>query len=212
MVQQGQFLERPVIIPTADPEQCLEGLYHRGTKTPVVLAPPHPMMGGSMEVTVLNELAYACFKQDFPSMRFNFRGVGASAGSVSADFGDAVEDMGYALEQLLESADQPRAIMGGYSFGSIAAARLALENARARAALLVAPPAARMDCAFMAKLEVETLVVAGQMDQFGPPEKLQELFGECDNVTIEVVPKADHFFQSGLADLGRIVREWLETF
>lgn len=211
MVQQGQFLERPVIIPTADPEQCLEGLYHRGTQAPVVIAPPHPMMGGSMEVTVLNELAYACFKQDFPSMRFNFRGVGASAGAVSADMDDAVEDMGYALEQLLETTDQPRAIIGGYSFGSIAAARLALGNARARAALLVAPPVARMDCGFMAQLEVKTLVVAAQMDEFGPPEKLQELFADADDVTIEVVPKADHFFQSGLAELGRIVREWLET-
>jgi alpha/beta superfamily hydrolase len=83
VVLPGQFLERPVVIPAADGAR-LDGLYHRGVRTPAcVLASPHPSLGGSMTAPVLNELAWALARARHPTLRFDYRGVGASQGRSS---------------------------------------------------------------------------------------------------------------------------------
>ena len=64
------------------PGSRLEGLY-TPADAPVggaVIAPPHPLYGGSMDSPVVTELAQACARADFASLRFNWRGAGASAG------------------------------------------------------------------------------------------------------------------------------------
>ncbi|MEW6775682.1 MAG: alpha/beta fold hydrolase [Bdellovibrionota bacterium] len=211
MVQPGQFLERPAVIRTPDEDLVLEGLYHRGEKLPpLVFAPPHPMMGGSMDSPVCNEVAFACYKEERPSLRFNFRGVGASRGKVSASLEDAVRDFSCAADFLLDSCKTARTIVGGYSFGSLAAGKYALAHPeRASAALLVAPPVGKIEGSFLREISAPGLVLVPQDDAYGPPKAIQSLFEGMDHVRIEVIPRADHFFTRGLADVGRLVREWL---
>ncbi len=211
MVQPGQFLERPAVIQTSDEDVVLEGLYHRGEKLPpLVFAPPHPMMGGSMDSPVCNEVAFACYKEGRPSLRFNFRGVGASRGQVSAALEDAVRDFSCAADFLLDSCKTARTIAGGYSFGSLAAGKYALAHPeRVGAVLLVAPPIGKMEGSFLREISAPSLVIVPQDDAYGPPSSVQRLFEEIDHVRIEVIPRADHFFTRGLADVGRLAREWL---
>jgi len=211
MVQPGQFLERPAVIRTADEDVVLEGLYHRGEagKLPAVIAPPHPLLGGSMDSPVCNELAYACFRTGHPSLRFNFRGVGASRGQVSGEMRDAIEDFSCAIECQIATCKEPRVIACGYSFGSLAAAHLAAEDPRVAAVILVAPPAARMDASAISRISCPGLVVAGRSDSYGPPEKIRELLRGKDNLRFEVIPGADHFFVKGLGNLAVATREWL---
>jgi alpha/beta superfamily hydrolase len=83
VVLPGQFLERPVVVPAADGSR-LDALYHRGVRAPAcVLASPHPALGGSMTAPVLNELAWALARAGHPTLRFDYRGVGASQGRSS---------------------------------------------------------------------------------------------------------------------------------
>lgn len=205
-------MERPAVIRTADEDLVLEGLFHRGEagKLPAVIAPPHPLLGGSMDSPVCNELAYACFRTGHPSLRFNFRGVGASRGKVSGDLKDALEDYVSAIEFQVETCKEPRVIACGYSFGSLAAAELAAGDPRVAAVILVAPPVARMDASAISRISCPGLVVAGHSDAYGPPGKVQELLQGKDNLRFEVIPGADHFFVKGLGTLAIAAREWLE--
>ena len=78
----------------------LEGIFIAGapgSNQGAVIAPPHPLYGGSIESPVLNEIAYACGKAGLASMRFNWRGVGASTGTPSGEAADADADYRAAL-------------------------------------------------------------------------------------------------------------------
>ena len=113
MVQREQFLERPAIIATSN-QLVLEGLAHRGAKSPpvLILPPPH-FEGGGMDHVVGAEIAFAVWRSEHPSLRFNYRGVGASQGKVSANPDDLLSD-------------------------ALAAYTLAVENASGHAPLVVA--------------------------------------------------------------------------
>jgi len=79
VVAPGQFLERPTLIPIGS--EVMEGLSHRGSRRPLLLVlSPLPAEGGGMDHVVGAELAWAAARAGFPTLRFNWRGVGASQG------------------------------------------------------------------------------------------------------------------------------------
>ena len=74
--------ERAVTI-ALDESSVLEGIYLAGTDEVgmgAVVAPPFPLMGGSMDHPVVSEIAYACSGGGLSALRFNWRGVGGSPG------------------------------------------------------------------------------------------------------------------------------------
>src|SRR3982074_2839247 len=76
MVLAGQYLERSAVVGD------LDALYHRGTREPpCAIAAPHPALGGSMTSPVVAELAWALTRAGHPTLRFDYRGVGASRGA-----------------------------------------------------------------------------------------------------------------------------------
>src|SRR5271157_4429275 len=99
--------------------RALEGLFLRASgqsKGGCVIAPPHPLYGGSMENAVVSELAFVCAHAGLDSLRFSWRGVGASAGTSSGDLQDAAQDYAAALARL---RDTPGGlVLCGYSFGA----------------------------------------------------------------------------------------------
>ncbi len=191
--------------------ESLEGTFLAGASGDdrgALIAPPHPMYGGSMESPVVSEIAFACHRSGIATLRFNWRGVGASAGEPSGDAAVADEDYGAALAHLAETV--PGALLAcGYSFGSAAAVRVAERSPRVRRLVLVAPPPALIAPARIAALRVRTLVIAGDRDGFVPVPALREAFASAANVTLRVLTGVDHYFIDGLGVLGREVSEWL---
>lgn len=188
--------------------ESLEGIYQPLGEAGLLLAPPHPLYGGSLESPVLSELAWAATQVGLASLRFNWRGVGASAGERSGRAADADADYAAALDQLAETVPGPL-VAGGYSFGSGAAVRAAAGNPRVRSLLLVAPPPALVAPTTIAYAGLRTLVLVGEYDTLAPARELIAAFDSAPHVSLEVIPHADHFFAEGLAELGRLAREWL---
>jgi hypothetical protein len=203
--------EKMVTITLGDSGDSLEGIYLAGATGDdrgAVIAPPHPLYGGSMESPVVAEVAFACHRAGIATLRFNWRGVGASAGEPSG--ADAIADQDYAaaLAQLAENV--PGALFAcGYSFGSTAAVRAAERTPRVRRLVLVAPPPQLIAPARIAALRAPTLLVTGDCDGFVPVPALQSGLATAPNVTLRVLPGVDHFFASGLGALGRELSEWL---
>jgi alpha/beta superfamily hydrolase len=205
-------LEQAVTIPAPDSEIVLEGVFLGGTDPDAggaVIAPPHPLYGGSLESPVVGELAYACRACGIASLRFNWRGVGASSGEPSGDLADAESDYRAAFLELAGTVEGP-VIAAGYSFGSVGALRAA-RDPRVKRVALISPPPALLEADTLADLSARLLVITGSDDAIAPAAELQKRVEGVPRARFETIDDADHFFMSGLADIGRIVSDWLQA-
>jgi alpha/beta superfamily hydrolase len=204
--------ERMIAIALRSPEEgALEGVFQaaatEGTRGAVVAA-PHPLYGGSMDSPVVSELAWAAVQVGIASVRFNWRGVGASTGVPSGVAEDADADYGAALAHVAASVPGP-IIACGYSFGAVAALRAARLHPRIERAVLVAPPPALLEGESL-ELAKPLLVLTGERDELAPPGPLRAALDGKPGARLVIVPEADHFFVSGLAHIGREAGAWLE--
>ncbi len=173
-----------------------------------IVAAPHPLMGGSMDSPVATELGLAASDAGYVSLRFNWRGVGASAGKPSGEIADADADCRAALDFIRESVEGG-IVACGYSWGSLAVFRTCTAAPRVKKLVLVAPPPAMLERAVFERSGRPTLIVTGDSDSYVPLDALRELVAGLEQVELVVLPGVDHFFMAGLAELGRSVRGWL---
>ncbi len=184
----------------------LEGIWQAGPGRGAVVAPPHPRFGGSIENPVVNEVAHGLFRSGYASLRFNWRGVGASQGDISSDPDAAAADYVAALDHVEATVGGP-VIGAGYSFGAATALRVALETDRLRGLLLVAPPVAMIEDLEIGKFGHPLYVMIGADDEYAPIDRWSELLSCVERAQLEVILHTDHFFVSnGLADLARLVQ------
>lgn len=206
--------ERPATIALTegpDPSLALEGLHVPVPDGPVggaVIAPPHPRYGGSMDSPVVTEIAHACEHTLLESLRFNWRGVGASAGEVTRDPAVATADYAAALDWLEDSVEGP-IVACGYSFGAATAVRAAVGRSRVQRLLLVAPPPVMIDRKILAGFPGAVDVMVGDRDEFAPLAEVEKLLEALPNGRLEILPAQDHFFMTGLPDVGQMARSFL---
>ena len=135
-----------------------------------VLCHPHPQYGGSMHDGVLNIAAQALLAYGINCLRFNFRGVGSSAGSFAQGAGES-EDLLSVTDWLHAEYPRDDLWLVGYSFGANVVYRTVLSqpvNPPPTRTILIAPPVGVMD--FSGTLPVESKMridaVAGDRDDF----------------------------------------------
>jgi alpha/beta superfamily hydrolase len=213
-----RLFERPATIALPEIEglptgASLDGLWlpvprEDGVRGGAVVAAPHPLMGGSMDSPVTTEIALALCDSGFVALRFNWRGVGASAGVASGEAEDADVDYRAALAFMEESVEGP--IVGcGYSWGALTAVRVCLDSPRVQKLVLVAPPPAMLDHAALASCGRALLVIAGDRDEYVSIDALREVLDGVDRAELIVLEDVDHFFMTGLAGVGHGARGWL---
>lgn len=146
------------------------------------------------------------------TLRFNFRGVGGSAGAHDEGVGEQA-DLRAALHFLADRLAPGLPLgLAGYSFGAWVAARIARTAAGDRpetgALCLIAPPLAMSGFDFLEGWEQATLLVAGSRDQYCPAADLERLAGRLKDAECVIVDGADHFFFGRLFPLGAAVGRW----
>ncbi len=166
-----------------------------------VVCHPHPQHGGTMDNKVVQTLARAFTQLGYVAVRFNFRGVGASAGKW--DHGQGEVDDALAVIAAFREPGLPLAL-GGFSFGayvaSQAAARLPL-GARAERLVLVGPAVRNFE---MAAVPQDTLVIHGEVDDVvALPDVLD--WARPQVLAVTVVPGTGHFFHGHLTLLRQLV-------
>jgi alpha/beta superfamily hydrolase len=183
----------------------LEGLLLEGhTGRGVVITHPHPLYGGDMYNNVVAILQSAFQETGFSTLRFNFRGVGASSGTYDDGDGEQ-QDVNAALEAM-QDMGVSAVDLAGYSFGAWVNARAASEaGAVCARMIMIAPPAAMLDFSPALNLPSLTLVITGSRDAFAPPEMLKKQVPLWNPAArLEVIKGADHFFygfEKTLADV-----------
>ncbi|MBS1152931.1 MAG: hypothetical protein H6Q89_4629 [Myxococcaceae bacterium] len=194
MVAKGQFLERPTLIPVG--KQVMEGVSHRGARSPLLLVlPPPPDEGGGMDHLVGAELAFAASAAGFPTLRFNYRGVGASQGSRSSGAA-LIEDALAALEVAVDNAAGGGVLVASlHGSDAVALELLRRKPAGLEGVCLVSPTSTDP-----ARWPAEVWVVVGEHDN-----SLSRSMVTRSPARVEVVPSADRTFQRGLPLVGKTV-------
>ncbi len=173
----------------------------------VVICHPHPLYGGDMENPVVVRVQEVCVALGLATLRFNFRGVGASGGVHGGGVGEQ-EDAAAALDVLAKAIGGGALAIAGYSFGSRIAALVGSRDGRIGGMALIAPPLAVFDFGFLEDTRVPTLMVAGTRDQYCPPDDFARFTAARPWITPAAIEGADHFFFGKLFPLGEAVTEW----
>jgi alpha/beta superfamily hydrolase len=178
----------------------------------VVICHPNPAQGGTMRNKVITMLERSLRESGLATVRFNFRGIGASTGAF--DNGDGETGDLVAVAQWLRKARPQDALwLAGFSFGSY----IALRSARSLAAdalVTVAPPVGLYEFGELAMPGCPWLVVQGEADEVVDPQGVFEWIETLDPKPVLVrMPDTGHFFHRRLMDLrGAVknaVRGWL---
>lgn len=194
----------------AGPAGQLEGMLHLPDTAPraiAVVAHPLPTMGGTMDNKVVSTLAGAFVELGFAALRFNFRGVGESAGSYDQGNGETLDAIAAANFMRGEFPDLPL-IGAGFSFGGYVQARAA-EELQPHKLVLVAPAVGRFAPSTvlrtgMPHVPADTLLVHGDLDEVVELDAVLH-WARPQHLPIVVLAGAEHFFHGRLTQLRQIV-------
>ena len=172
----------------------LEGLYHKGDKNDgVVVTHPHPLYGGDMHSPVVETIVGAYQEKGFSTLRFNFRGTGASTGSHDEGIGEQADVV--AAVAFLKSKGIEAIHLSGYSFGTWVNAMAVTSGLTIKTMTMVAPPVAFMPFDDAIRLPQLTLVVVGGRDEFGPQTLIRSSLQHWNpDAAFVLIPGTDHFF------------------
>jgi alpha/beta superfamily hydrolase len=177
-----------------------------------VVCHAHPLHGGMMHFKVVFRAAKALQRHGLAALRFNFRGVGLSAG-VHDDGRGEQDDVRAALDALARRFPGLPLVLGGFSFGAAMALRVAACDARVRAAFALGYPVASfVDTSYVAAIRVPRLFVQGEHDMFGAKDAIAALVAPLpEPKTLRIVAGSDHFFNSHLDALQEALAAWTDT-
>ena len=180
------------------------------SKGVAIVAHPHPLFGGTMDNKVVQTLARAFVQCGWTVVRFNFRGVGASAGEHDAGAGEA-RDFLKVVEQV---APTGALAIAGFSFGSFVAshALAALWPQRTvDKVVFVGTAAQRFTVAPVpAEAHDKTLVIHGEEDDTVSLASVMD-WARPQSLPVTVVPGGGHFFHGQLPLLKSLVVRHLQA-
>ena len=179
-----------------------------------VIAHPHPLFGGTLDNKVVQTLARAFVQSGWTAVRFNFRGVGGSAGSHDEGRGELQDLLAVVQHAAPAGQGQAELALGGFSFGAFvtthAFARLQASRPIEKLVLVGTSvsraPAAPIDAA----AHNRTLVVHGEQDD---TVLLSDVFdwARPQALPVTVVPGVGHFFHGQLPLLKNLVLRHLAS-
>jgi alpha/beta superfamily hydrolase len=173
-----------------------------------VVCHPHPLYGGDMDNPVVIRVAEVAQAAGYATLRFNFRGAGASEGVHDKGRGEQ-EDVRAAMAALATHLPAgSRVGVMGYSFGAAMAARASRPSVPEAPLGLIAPPLGMYDFDFLQTSPGRLLLVAGTADSYCPVEALHRL-AALTSTEERIVEGADHFFFGKLYPLGEAIEAWL---
>ncbi len=168
-----------------------------------VICHPHPQHGGTMDNKVVVTLTRAFVQCGWRAARFNFRGIGGSAGEWDEGRGEV--DDAVAVAQALRQGSEPLA-MAGFSFGAYVASHAAAAL-QAQPLVLIGPATQNFT---VAAAPQGTLVIHGEADEVVPLSATLD-WARPQSQPVVVVPGGGHFFHGQLPLLKNLVVRHLQA-
>jgi alpha/beta superfamily hydrolase len=213
----------PTVTDLIGPAGSLEAILDtpdQGTplRAAVVFAHPHPQYGGTMHTKAVYQGAKGLARIGCAVLRFNFRGVGRSAGEFDRGPGELL-DFVAALDYMAEQYPGARLWAAGFSFGAWVALEVGASDDRVSALIGIAPPVATsvsgMDYDFPNTLASEKpkFFVQGEADEVCPLEAMWQFYGRLpEPKELVVIDGADHLFDGKTTEVGEALEDLLGDF
>lgn len=172
---------------------------------------PHPMGGGTMHNKVVFRAAAGLVDAGLITLRFNFRGVGASDGTHDGDA--EKQDVRDALNYLAENYPNQPITLAGFSFGTRIGSEVGMTDERVVRLISIGTPVDKYDdFDYLTDLRKPILFVHGDKDEFGSVESLQKLVDKVSRKTeteLVIFENCGHFFDEHLTELRETVKNWV---
>lgn len=172
---------------------------------------PHPLGGGTMHNKVVFRAAAGLVDAGLTTIRFNFRGVGASTGEHNEIEGGK-EDVSDVLKFIESEYPGTDLTVAGFSFGSRTGLEVGYRDPRVARLISIGTPVDKYrDYDFLIGVTKPILFVHGDMDEFGAAENVQKLVDEVakhTDATLVVFKNCGHFFDEHLSELRETIRDW----
>jgi alpha/beta superfamily hydrolase len=178
-----------------------------------LLCHPHPQYGGNMNTKALYHLTRSFNKFGWITLRFNFRGVGASTGFYNGGEGERA-DARAALTELGEEIDlsEGSLVCGGFSFGAAVGLRVGYESGTVDGLVGIGVPVSLAEFGYLRQDSRPLLIIQGSEDSFGSPEAVGDVLNaDRDNVDFHVLNGSEHLFSGYFDELREAVGDFFES-
>lgn len=145
------------------------------------------------------------------TLRINFRGVGQSTGTHDEGRGE-LDDVRAGLDYLAEHYPGLSITLCGFSFGARVGLDAGINDDRVDYLIGIGTPLDKYDFSFLQSCRKPLLLVHGENDEFGDVERVRQLSAELEKhtqVSLVVIPGADHFFENHLDELKQAITDWI---
>jgi len=178
----------------------------------VVLAHPLPAGGGTMHNKVVYQVAKSLCRTRAAVLRFNFRGVGTSAGTFDEGPGE-MADFRAALDVVAARYPGVEIWAAGFSFGSWIAMTVGATDDRVSTLIGIAPPVGLYDFSAVAHSLKPKFFIQGNRDELCPYRETTKFYAQApDPKELVVIDGADHLFDGKTFELGEAVEDLLGDF
>jgi alpha/beta superfamily hydrolase len=162
-----------------------------------------------MHNKVVFRAAKAALFSGLPTLRFNFRGAGHSAGAFTGGDGER-DDVRAALDYLAAHFPGLPVCLMGFSFGSWVGLEVGATDARVSTLVGLGVPVNSTNFDFLHGVGKPKLILQGTRDEFGSVAKVTELYDSlAQPKQIHWVEGADHFFAGKLDEVQEVLRQFL---
>ena len=197
------------------PEGPLEALLDLPKGDPravAVFSHPLPTEGGTMHTKAVYQAAKAMTRIGVAALRFNFRGVGRSAGEFDAGPGEKDDFQAAVTFASGRYPDLP-IWAAGMSFGAWIAMTTGAEDARVSVLVGIAPPVDRYDFEVLTTCTLPKFIIHGEEDELISIKDVRRFYAQIPEpkelVTIE---HANHLFETKTTLVGDAIEELLADF
>lgn len=191
-----------------------DGLVERGgeaLRAAVVFAHPHPLLGGggTMHTKAVYQSAKALARIGCAVLRFNFRGVGRSAGTFDEGIGEK-EDMKAALDFMHNRYPSSPLWAGGMSFGAWVGLTEGAGDPRVSALIGVAMPVHKYDFEAVRVSPTPKFFIHGERDEVTSLKEMREFYARAaEPKELVVIDAADHLFDGRVSEVADAVEDLL---
>jgi uncharacterized protein len=171
---------------------------------------PHSLKGGTMDNKVTHTLARAMVESGAPAFRFNFRGVGASAGSFDQGRGE-VDDLATIVAEGRRRFPGAALWLGGFSFGAFVALKTAARAAPEKL-IAIAPPVVGYELGEVDAPDCDWMLAQGDADDVVSPDAVLDWAArQTRKPRLHVLSGAGHFFHGRLHELKPLLLDFLRA-
>lgn len=180
-----------------------------------VVCHPHTLNGGSMTAGLVPLVQRELANRRWTTLRFDFRGAGASGGSFDKGVGE-LHDLAAAVQEVRTQAEGPL-LLAGWSFGAAVSLRYALDHPGVVGWLGIGLPLdleelgiPRVSAADLQASQVPLRFVHGTADDVAPLYRVRALAELAPTAELLAIDGGDHFLRSHRREVEEAVGSFAE--